>query len=418
MTLVQSTTLPPQAHLSQRRKIALVIRSLAGAGGGAERLFCELANILAEEGFDVTCLHFDDVEGRPFFALRDDVTRINLSATRPVSLSPSRYRRYIRAALARLVVSPLGPLVNRAIWQTVNGQFVRQLATYYKNNRPDAVISFLPPANTPALYAAGGTTIPVIPTNHNVPEEDFASPRRWDPSPYDRKLRLELLDRAAAVHVLSSRFVDWFPAHLRPKVVVVPNYVSETMRHAPVASVRDKVILGVGRLVPAKNYQVLLDAWELLAPKYPDWSVRIYGTGRLKGKLEAQIAARGLDKSFQFPGLESNLSAVYARASIFCHPALFEGFGLVAAEALALGVPVVAFADCAGLDEYVVDGVNGIMVDRAEGAVGLAAALERLMLSEELRSALAGRAPASVEKYSEAEYRGNWLRLLDRVLPS
>jgi len=66
----------------------------------------------------------------------------------------------------------------------------------------------------------------VIPTNHNVPERDFADPERWDQNPVDKKLRRAMLRRAARVHVLFPAFADWFPADVRRKVIAIPNYVA------------------------------------------------------------------------------------------------------------------------------------------------------------------------------------------------
>ena len=105
----------------------------------------------------------------------------------------------------------------------------------------------------------------------------------------------------------------------------------------------------------------------------------------------------------------------YARASILCHPALFEGFGLSAAEALANQIPVVAFADCAGLNQFVANDENGILVARESGARGLADALARLMSDEALRSRLGAAGSGVLEQYSMEKYRERWLRLVRDV---
>ena len=105
--------------------------------------------------------------------------------------------------------------------------------------------------------------------------------------------------------------------------------------------------------------------------------------------------------------------------AIFCHPAEFEGFGLAPAEALALKMPVVAFADCPGVNQFVVDGVNGILVDRAGGAEALAEALEKLIADDELRRRLGENGPASVASFTEEHFADAWVELIERVpLPS
>ena len=101
--------------------------------------------------------------------------------------------------------------------------------------------------------------------------------------------------------------------------------------------------------------------------------------------------------------------------SIFCHPAYFEGFGLSVAEALALRMPVVAFSDCAGVNEFVFDGYNGLMVERAGGAQALATALKRLIEDEGLRRRLGDNGPESVARFTEERYAQGWIDLIEEL---
>jgi glycosyltransferase involved in cell wall biosynthesis len=415
LSLTAILDVPAETAFREKKAIAVVIRQLLDRSGGAERLYCELANMLAEAGYAVTCLYYDNAEGAPFYPLRDDVERINLAEIGSSVLKATRGSRLQRRILAALTRSWFGGFLNPWLWRAVNGKFVDQLEDFYRFRRPALVISFLPPANTPALQAARRVPVPVIPTNHNVPQEDYLSRRRWDPNPYDRKLRLELLDYAARVHVLSSTFAGWFPKHLRDRVVVVPNYVSPEIRQTPPRAERDKVVLAVGRLAETKNYAVLIEAWSLIANEFPDWKVVLYGDGPLRAKLQGMAERLNVGASFILAGQHSALGEEYAKASLFCHPALFEGFGLVAAEALALQLPVVAFSDCAGVNEFVEDGVNGLLIERQAGAPALAAALKRLIGDEALRERLGANGPPSVATFTPEAYRAIWLGLVEQI---
>lgn len=392
--------------------IALVIRRLIGRSGGAQRLYCELADMLADAGYQVACLHYDEREGAPPFPMRHRIERINLAPAKTGTISHLHTK-----ALSLLRRTPVGRLTNGFLWARVNGHFIGQLAQFYRHRQPALVIGFLPPANTAALAASRVVDVPVIVTNHSVPAEDYLSPRRWDPNPVDRKLRLELLAHATRIHVLSRAFAGWFPRELRDRIVVIPNYVSPGLGPAPQSPVvRKKTILAVGRLVETKNYGVLLEAWGRLAPRFPDWQVVIYGDGPQAGLLRSKIEAMRLNARVVLAGVRADIGRAYAEASIFCHPALFEGFGLVAAEALAAGLPVVAFADCEGLNEFLRDGYNGVLVDRSSGVRGLADGLERLIQDEDLRTRLGANGPASVAAYTPEAYRDAWLELVRDVI--
>ncbi len=164
-----------------------------------------------------------------------------------------------------------------------------------------------------------------------------------------------------------------------------------------------------------KNYDTLLAAWALIAKDHPDWKVVVYGAGPQFKTLKADAKRLGVEDSFLLPGHRGNLGEEYARMAIFCHPAYFEGFGLSVAEALALKMPVVAFSDCAGVNEFVFDGYNGLMVDRASGAEGLAAALKSLIEDEGLRRRLGENGPESVARFTEERYAQTWVDLIEEL---
>lgn len=411
MTLIRATTKPDaEASWRPRAKVYLVIRLLGGRSGGAERLFCEMANMLADENYDVTCIYCDSSKEPPFYPLSHRVTRLNLWGKTP------RQGLLYRALDGVAKGYPKSKAYAPADWLARNLYFVRRLHVTLTHGKPDVVISFLPPANTPALLAGVTSGAPVIPTNHNVPEEDYRSELRWDQNPVDRMLRFWALNSAERVHVLFPTFAEWFPKHIRDKIVVVTNYVSpefDQVNDAPVP--RRKEVVAVGRLAPVKNYMALVEAWAKVAKKHPDWSVRIFGEGPQRAALAARIRELGVERSVHLMGHTREIKDAYLAAEILCHPAIHEGFGLTVAEALACGLPVVAFSDCAGVNEFVRDGENGLMVDRAEGADGLAKALDRLISDSSLRAKIRAACRPSVDAFSQRAFRDRWTTVIDEV---
>lgn len=384
--------------------VTLIIRALLNRNGGAERIFCELANLLVNCGHRVTCLYFDPQPGEPFYPLDNRVERINLFGKRPQSAQIWKWLQHLP-----------GPLGQRARWNSKNHFFTRQLHDYFRLVKPDLAISILPPANTPALMASIGTSVKVIACNHNVPEQDYNNALRWGGSTFERVLRLRALDHAAAIHVLSASFAEWFPPNLKERIVVIPNYVSPTLKWPEPRPQKEKVILAVGRLADVKNYGQLINSWAELASDFPDWRVRIFGTGPLMTDLTAAVRIHKLEKSVELRGSAADLSAEYAKASIFCHPAHFEGFGLSAAEALFMETPVVCYSDCDGLDEFVADGYNGLTAARKGDRDYLAHSLRRLMEDDNLRIKLGSNGPASVDEFTLDAYRSRWLHTIERI---
>lgn len=104
-------------------------------------------------------------------------------------------------------------------------------------------------------------------------------------------------------------------------------------------------LLAVGSIVPRKGYDILIEALTQLADL--DWTLTIVGAGdrspATTEALVAQIAARGLAPRVTLAGALSNpdLSLQYGAADLFVMPSLFEGYGMVLAEAMARGLPIV-----------------------------------------------------------------------------
>ena len=106
-------------------------------------------------------------------------------------------------------------------------------------------------------------------------------------------------------------------------------------------------LVAAGRLAKEKGFDVLLDAMPMVGAASPDADLTILGEGPLKPDLLAQREALGLTGAVHVPGFQPNPYPYFKNADLFVLPSRWEGFGLVAIEALAVGTPVVA-TDCPG----------------------------------------------------------------------
>jgi glycosyltransferase involved in cell wall biosynthesis len=152
-------------------------------------------------------------------------------------------------------------------------------------------------------------------------------------------------------------------------------------------------VLCVGRLVPQKGLDMLMEAVDVLARRDVDIRLVLVGSGPLEASLRRKVRHLGLEERVRFEGAvgQDDIGRYYAEADLFCLPSFAEGVPVVLMEAMATGRPVVA-TRIAGVPELVDDGVSGLLV--APGSVEqLVTALERLASSTELRErmGLAGR---------------------------
>ncbi len=153
-------------------------------------------------------------------------------------------------------------------------------------------------------------------------------------------------------------------------------------------------LIAVGSLTPRKGYGVLLDA--LAGLKDLDWTLTIVGSPDLEPATAREIAARaaGLGPRIRLAGTldVAALDAAYAASDVFVHPSLYEGYGMVLAEALRRGLPVICTTGGAA-GETVPDGA-GLKVPPGD-ADALAAALRAVLVDPARRRAMAEAAFAA-----------------------
>ena len=114
------------------------------------------------------------------------------------------------------------------------------------------------------------------------------------------------------------------------------------------------LLLNVGRLHPAKNQALLIDAFAELRHHHPNAVLVVAGDGPCQRDLEQAIAARQLGASVRLLGRRHDVPALMNACDLFVLSSDFEGFGLVVAEAMACETLVVA-TDCGGVREVLGD---------------------------------------------------------------
>lgn len=153
----------------------------------------------------------------------------------------------------------------------------------------------------------------------------------------------------------------------------VPQEPSGSLRAALGLTVQDRVIVSVGRFVPFKGYDVLIEAAALLHRTEPQLHWLLVGDGEQRVRLTEQCAAHGLSTHVHFVGWKDDVRPWLALGDLFVLPSLCEHFGRVIVEAMAMGKPVVA-TDAGGVPEIVAHGETGLLVppgdaERLAGAV-------------------------------------------------
>jgi len=157
---------------------------------------------------------------------------------------------------------------------------------------------------------------------------------------------------------------------------------------------RAPVIGTVARFIEWKGYRHIVDAARLIVQRHPNARFLLCGSGEQEGEVRRWIIESGLQDHVVLTGrIERHLMpSFYGLLDVYLHAAVQEPFGLVYAEAMMNGVPVVSTATGAALDA-ISDGVNGMLAAERSG-MALAAATERLLASDRRAIGEAGKATA------------------------
>lgn len=175
-------------------------------------------------------------------------------------------------------------------------------------------------------------------------------------------------------------------------------------------------LLYFGRLdVFQKGLDTLIEAFALIAAEHPRVRLAVAGRGKDAARVEELAARAGVAGRIELLGAvsEADRQRLFGQAAVLLMPSRFEGFGMVAAEAMAAGVPVVAAA--AGSLPEVLDPPNGGVLVPPSDPRALAAAVDRLLRSPEAREALGASARRSAERFRWDAVAKRHLEFLGRI---
>lgn len=175
-----------------------------------------------------------------------------------------------------------------------------------------------------------------------------------------------------------------------------------------------KNVIAAGRFVHVKGYDMLIDSWKIVSEKHPDWTLTIYGAGN-KESFRRQAAANGIADKCIFEEPVSNLEDKFGESSIFAFSSRFEGFGMVITEAMASGIPPVAFACPCGPKEIINDGINGILVEKGN-INSLAEKINYLIENEDIRKEMGLAARKRAERFQIEVIAKEWESLFKELM--
>lgn len=369
----------------------IVIHSLKG--GGAERVVVNLLKGLSRRDFSMSLLLY---EGTFDYLLPEDVEVITLDI-------PS----------------------SRNILKTTRG-FILKIISFsrlIKKNKPDIIFSLLSGTNVVAILARSlsGVHSKVIVSERNHPSLSLKNELYGGTT---KLLMKRFYPKAEKIIAISQGIKEDLIKNFNlsaEKIEVIYNPVdikeietlsAEELSH-PWFNDGLPIIISVGRLTYQKGHSHLIKVFSIVRQSLP-CRLFIVGTGEEEEEnLMNMVNALGLKNDVEFLGFQRNPFKYMARSSLFVLSSLYEGFGNVIVEGMALGLPVIA-TDCpSGPSEIIEHGKNGLLVPLKDERA-LAQAILYVLTNDELRKKLSNEAKTRaqffalnkrVEQYSDVFLR-------------
>lgn len=223
---------------------------------------------------------------------------------------------------------------------------------YFNRYSYDIIIAQSLP-NVFVLFVAGVDMNKVIAAEH-VYYDYYGS--------FTKKLRLFIYKQCKNVVVLTSADKECYDRHLAahkcvliPNPVIVPEYYHSLLKN--------NIAIAMGRIQYQKGFDILVDIAVIVHSKHQDWKIYIYGDGNYREYIERHIKECGMENVVILKGRTENVPMAMREASFFILSSRFEGFGMVIAEAMSQGLPVVSFDCPTGPSDLVKSNVNGILVE-------------------------------------------------------
>ena len=282
-------------------------------------------------------------------------------------------------------------------------QTIVKVRKHFKDSKPDIIVCFM--AQNCLL-----TGLALLGFKRNIIMSERIDPSKVQRNIVYKKILEYFYLHANKVVFQTKRAMKYFPQTIQDNGCIIGNPVNVNYYKQSIQTVNTHRIVTAGRMTEQKNQAMLIEAFAEINKYYPEYTLTIYGEGVLRKKLEALSDSLGLNEVVDFPGNVPDLHKKISDAEIFVLPSNFEGLSNALLEAMMIGLPVIA-TNCAGCDEVIQNGKNGILIDVGDKKA-LIDALKQLIEKKEYRLQIAEAGKMSVQNFKTENIIHKWDKLI------
>lgn len=210
--------------------------------------------------------------------------------------------------------------------------------------------------------------------------------------------------------LVSKDLTEFYKDKVEAKCVYIPNLVEKSSTRS---NLENKNIIAVGRLSKEKGFTDLIDVFNLVHTKYPDWKLHIVGNGDEAEKIITKINKYGLNNSIILHGFldKKKIGNLLSKSSIYVMTSLTESFGIVLLEAFSYGIPCVAFDSAEGARELISNNWDGYLI-KDRNNEEMAKRICHLIANYNRRFIMGQNGLKKINQFSLDEVKKKWMQII------
>lgn len=403
--------------------------SFLNGSGGTEKICSFLANNFINEGYEVIIATHENVEGKPMFSLDEKIVVQNIydgSLIQKKLLPTINYK-------GRNPLLWLKGKLNKKLVKAKNRRVIREIGgeeAFFKFNlekrsqlwkkhidqiKPDLIVTMSLSSVLEITYNQE-INVPIINSVNGRPDYDYSNIFGGKTS-FETELLINAYKEVSAVQVLFNSYRDFLPNTFSGIATVIPNPIPgwNTNKIVNHQQLKDRYkLIHIARLdMACKQQHLAISSFAKLVHLYPNWDFELWGIGNDYIHLKQQIEQLNLQNRIFLKGFTEEPLQKMKEADIFIFPSKYEGFGLALGEAMTLGLPVIGFQSCSGVNELILDSNTGFLVSDLND---MQSKLSILIEDSGLRGRLGKQAHESMKQFQEEFVIDAWLQLLKDVI--
>ncbi len=353
--------------------------------GGLERVMSDKINYLAEQGHHVVLATYEQGIHPHAYPLSPSVKHVDLNC-----------RYFLLYKYPKLIRSWKG------FW--MKKTFLEKLQKLVEKERIDVLVA---PTNVSVfmeeIMKIRGASLVV--ESHAAFTKTMSNEHLI--ANYHLKRQLTAIKNCDLLIALTHQDENHWRKHVK-EVMAIPNPVTFYVEEPDASLHQAGRILAAGRLKKQKRFDRLIEAFAMIADKYPEWYIDIFGedSEQEKPQLDKLIKKKGLTDRVIFHREIADMVSEYLHSQFFVLSSDYEGFGLVLVEAMACGLPVVS-TDCPfGPSDIIEDGVTGLLSKM--DVHDLAEKMEWMITHDAERKEMGVKAHQAVARYKKEIVMKEW----------